>query len=74
MDTAQEIRQPSEVILGQVDTIIRELQDLRRAILVQVQIQPSVENLTDQLWGALAPESGKDDEYDPYLDWERFAS
>lgn len=72
MDTAQEIRQPSEVILGQVDTIIRELQDLRRAILVQ--IQPSVENLTDQLWGALAPESGKDDEYAPYLDWERFAS
>ncbi len=71
MDTVQEIHQSPDVILKRVDAVIRELQELRQAILVQV--QPPVENLTDQLWGALAPRSGNGDEYDPYLDWERFA-
>jgi hypothetical protein len=70
MDTAYDVQPFPKVTLERIDVIIRELQELRQVILVQS--QSSSENLTDQLWGILAPES-KDDEYDPYLDWERFA-
>jgi hypothetical protein len=71
METMYDVQLPPEAVLERIDAIIRELQELRQAVLVQN--RPPAKNLTDQLWGVLAPES-KDDEYDPYLDWERFVS
>lgn len=59
-----------EAIVNQIDAIICELQGLRQTILVQT--QPPNGNVTEQLYGALG--QGSWDEYDLYLDWERFAS
>lgn len=59
-----------DTAIKQIDAIICELQGLRQAILVQ--IRPSNGNLTEQLYGALG--QGSWQEYDPHLDWQRFAS
>jgi hypothetical protein len=59
-----------EVIIKRIDIIVRELQDLRQTILVQT--RPPDGNLAGQLYGALG--QGSWDEYDLYLDWQRFAS
>ena len=59
-----------ETIVKRIDTILSELQELRRAILLQS--QPQNGNLTEQLYGALG--QGSWDEYDRQLDWQRFAS
>ncbi len=62
-----------EVILGRIDAMIQELQQLRRTLAVQLEVAPPGGNLAHELFGVLAPPSGRDDEYDQHLDWERFA-
>lgn len=57
-------------ILQRIDTIIAELQALRRQVqTVQPLTTPSA-NLVDELAGALG--NGRWEEYDKLLDWERF--
>ena len=68
MNTVQQVQQPTDEILRQIDTIIRELQALRRTILAQTQFP--AENLAEQLYGALG--HGSWEEYDSNLDWQRF--
>lgn len=60
----------AEAILERIDTIARELQELRQAVLLQTRAPE--ENLVEQLFGALG--QGTWDEYDLHLDWQRFAS
>ena len=59
-----------ETIIRQIDTIIRELQELQR--LLSAQARPTNGNLTDQLYGALG--RGSWEEYDLHLDWQRFSA
>ena len=59
-----------QAIIKRIDAIIDELQGLRQTILVQT--RPTNGNLTEQLYGALG--QGSWEEYDPQLDWQRFAS
>jgi hypothetical protein len=66
----QAVHTTSETIVKRIDAILLELQELRRAILVQS--QPRNGNLSEQLYGALG--QGSWDEYDRDLDWQRFAS
>ena len=70
MDTRQKVQEPLDSILGRIDAIILELQALRRAVLEDK--QPPQENLTSKLYGVLG--QGTWEEYDPKLDWQRFAS
>ena len=66
---AQKVPESPDLILKRIDTITQELQELRRVVLVQ---ERSAEgNLAEQLYGALG--QGTWDEYDPDLDWQRFA-
>lgn len=58
-----------ETIVKRIDAIICELQVLRQTILVQT--RPPNGNIVEQLYGALG--QGSWDEYDLYLDWQRFA-
>lgn len=58
-----------QAIIKRIDAIIDELQGLRQTILVQTQSANG--NLTEQLYGALG--QGSWEEYDPQLDWQRFA-
>jgi hypothetical protein len=69
VDTRQKVQEPSESILERIDAIILELQALRRAVLEDQ--QPPQGNLTSKLYGALG--QGTWEEYDPNLDWHRFA-
>ncbi len=72
-DVAMSVEKESpEVILGRIDAMIQELQELRRTLAVQLEVAPPAGNLAHELFGVLAPPSGRDDEYDPQLDWERF--
>ena len=61
--------QSVETILQRIDTIIRELEALRQAV-VAVQLSPSPTNLAQQLFGVLG--QGSWAEYDLDLDWQRF--
>jgi hypothetical protein len=65
----QETEAPPDPILRRIDAIIQELQALRQAVLVRT--RPSESNLAEQLYGALG--QGTWEEYDPDLDWQRFA-
>jgi hypothetical protein len=65
----QKTPESPDLILERIDAIIRELQELRHAVLVQE--RSSEGNLAEQLYGALG--QGTWDEYDPDLDWQRFA-
>ena len=69
MDHRDQVQQPTERILERIDAIIQELQELRQEVLTRD--HPSEENLTAQLYGAWG--KGKWEEYDPHLDWQRFA-
>jgi len=66
------------LMLGRLDAIIRELQELRRTLVMQHSGQPPSTRLTQQLSGILAP-SGKNGDFDVWeeyraiSDWERFA-
>ncbi len=65
-------KESPEVILGRIDAMIQELQELRRTLAVQLEVAPPGSNLAHELFGVLASPSGSDDDYDPQLDWERF--
>ncbi len=64
------IESTAETLLERIDVIARELEELRRVVLTQVQLPER--DLTDQLYGALG--QGSWGEYDPNLDWQRFSS
>jgi len=57
-----------ETIIRQIDTIIRQLQELQQ--LLSAQARPANGNLTDQLYGALGQGPWK--EYDLHLDRQHF--
>ncbi len=65
-------KESPEVILGRIDAMIQELQELRRALAVQLEVAPAPSSLAHDLFGVLAPPPGGVDEYDMGLDWERF--
>ena len=69
VDTKPQVPEAVESILERIDAIIAQLQALRRAILEDS--KTTQENLTHQLYGALG--QGNWEEYDPKLDWQRFA-
>jgi hypothetical protein len=57
-------------LLERIDTIARELEELRKAVWLQTQLPEK--NLANRLYGALG--QGSWDEYDLELDWQRFSS
>ena len=57
-------------LLERIDTIARELEELRKAVWLQAQLPDR--NLANRLYGALG--QGSWDEYDLELDWQRFTS
>ena len=64
------VDQSSEAIAQRINAIIRELEELRNAVL-RTYAEPPGENLVEQLYGALG--QGDWGEYDLDLDWQRFA-
>lgn len=58
----------TQLILNRLDAIMRELESLRRQIIMP---SPPPTNLTDQLFGSLG--KGTWEEYELDLDWQRFA-
>jgi len=68
---AYPVNQSVEAILQRIDTTIRELEGLRKALL-RSQAETPENNLAQQLYGALG--QGDWEEYDPDLDWQRFAA
>ncbi len=68
---AYPVDQSVEAILQRIDTTIRELEGLRKALL-RSQAQTPENDLARQLYGALG--QGDWEEYDPDLDWQRFAA
>ena len=69
MDPTKEMQQPSDRILERIDAIIQELQELRQEVLIQE--RTSEKNLAAGLYGAWG--QGSWSEYEPHLDWQRFA-
>lgn len=68
----------SELALERLDAVIRELQDLRRTLIMQPSRRPISARLTERLSGILAPPGKNGDfdvweEYRAISDWERFA-
>jgi len=63
-----------EIVLQRLDAIVVELQLLRQTVVALQMQQQEIpqENIVMQLYGALG--QGIKDEYDPMLEWERFAS
>jgi len=60
-----------ETVLARLDTIIRELQELRRALLTQTPVAPTgTAPITQRLSGALAPPT-QDESFDV---WEEYRS
>jgi hypothetical protein len=59
-----------EMILKKIDSILYELQELRRSVLDQA--RHSDGKMAEELYGALG--QGTWDEYDRDLDWQRFAA
>ena len=68
---AYPVDQSVEAILQRIDTTIRELEGLRKALL-RSQAETLKDDLAQQLYGALG--QGDWEEYDPDLDWQRFAA
>jgi hypothetical protein len=67
-----------ELTLERLDAIIRELQDLRRTLIMQSPGRPTSARLTQRLSGILAPSVQNEnfdvwEEYRAISDWERFA-
>ncbi len=63
--------QSPEAILQRIETIMRELAELRQMVLL-IQSEPAAGNLAQQLYGALG--HGSWEEYDAQLDWQRFGA
>lgn len=61
--------QSQEAILQRIDTVIRELEELRRIVMLQ-QAEQSSDDLAQRLYGALG--QGTWEEYDPDINWKRF--
>jgi hypothetical protein len=74
MDMIPTIHVSPEALLQRIDTIIRELQELRQLVVVQPQHQtePHKPDPVTQLAGCLG--QGSWDEYEDDVEWERFAS
>ena len=66
----QTVDQSDEKILQRIDTIIHELEELRK-VLLHTKTETPEGNLAQQLYGALG--QGDWSEYDLDLDWQRFA-
>jgi hypothetical protein len=60
--------QSPEAILQRIDTIMRELGELRQMVL-RIQSEPAAGNLAQQLYGVLG--QGTWEEYDMRLDWQQ---
>ncbi len=58
-------------MLTQVEAMIRELQIIRGQLVQLLPLASSEAGLTDRLFGAAG--HGTPDEYDSFLDWERFS-
>ncbi len=58
-------------MLVQVEAMIRELQIIRGQLVQLLFLTLSEAGLTDRLFGAAG--HGTRDEYDQFLDWERFS-
>jgi hypothetical protein len=63
--------QSPEAILQRIETIMRELAELRQMVL-RTQSEPAAGGLAQQLYGALG--HGSWEEYDAQLDWQRFSA
>ena len=63
--------QSPEAILQRIETLMRELAELRQMVL-RIQSEPAAGDLAQQLYGALG--HGSWEEYDLRLDWQRFAA
>jgi hypothetical protein len=66
--TIQTRDQSPEAILQRIDTIMRELGELRQMVL-RIQSEPAAGNLAQQLYGVLG--QGTWEEYDMRLDWQQ---
>jgi hypothetical protein len=66
---AQPLNQSPAEILQRIDAIMRELEELRRAIIRSRASLPP-DDLAQQLYGVLG--QGSWSEYDMDLDWQRF--
>jgi hypothetical protein len=64
------VDQDVERVVSQIDTIIRQLELLRRELTDRPH-KPSAPGLTRSLFGAAG--QGTEDEYDLELDWARFS-
>lgn len=60
-----------ETILQRIDTILRELEALRKMV-AHTCVEPATDNQAQQLYGVLG--RGTWDEYDRDLDWQRFSA
>ena len=78
MDAQPMVQIPSDVLIRRIDTIMDELQELRRLILSQNQPRESPPDIVARLAGALAPKPRPEgvsafEEYNTVTEWERFA-
>ncbi len=64
-------RPDTRQMLVQVEAMIRELQIIRGQLVQLLPLASSEVGLTDRLFGAAG--HGTRDEYDQFLDWERFS-
>jgi hypothetical protein len=71
MMNIQTVGPSPKTILQRIDAIIQELEELREMVL-RTPTEPPNDNLAQQLYGALG--QGNWNEYDPDLDWQRFAA
>ena len=65
-----EMESTAATLLERIDSIAREVEELRKAVWLQAQLPER--NLANRLYGALG--QGSWDEYDLELDWQRFSS
>jgi hypothetical protein len=78
MDAQPMAQVPSDVLIRRIDTIVDELQELRRLVLSQNRPRESPPDIVARLAGALAPKPRPEgfsafEEYDTVTEWERFA-
>jgi len=78
MDAQPMVQVSSDVLIRRIDTIVDELQELRRLVLSQNRPRESPPDIVARLAGALAPKPRPEgfsafEEYDTVTEWERFA-
>ena len=77
MDAQPTVQVSSKVLIQRIDAILDELQELRRLVSSQSQLQESPPDIVARLAGALAPKAPREgfsvhEEYDALTEWERF--